>query len=245
MFEKELHHVEFGKVFLKNDNSNNNKKDTNEYANDCKDSLKRSRNVDDDSQQDKKKHKKVTSLDVDDDQDVDDDEDDDDCDTLRASLLDENLNITLLTHSQCTDAHSPFLDIRPSYIILMDPDVTIIRMIETYQVDPQQHVVVKVYFLMYKESIEEYRYAMSLSHEKKSFEELIRKKSHMVITIPDPNQDYNSRTQDVVARSSSGRQHNDNSTSRVVVDIREFGSSLPSLLHLNHIKIYPVTLLVS
>lgn len=171
--------------------------------------------------------------------------------SLQASLLDSSLNVTMLTHSQCAEQFNPFLDLCPAYIILLDPDVTIIRMIEAYQADMcngKEHTpVTKVFFLMYEESIEEHRYGESLKREKKSFEDLIMKKAGMVVALPEFS---------TAALSGAGagaeqdsRRGNSNtscsSTSRVVVDIREFGSSLPSLLHLHHINIFPVTLLVS
>lgn len=190
--------------------------------------------------------------------DVEDDIDDDPS-MLHASLLDPSLNITLLTHSQCVDEYCPLWDLTPSYIVLVDPEVSIIRLIETYQADlcsrQEARAPTKVYFLMYQDSIEEHRYSVSLQREKKSFEDLIQKKSHMVVTLPEipggraemrsssSDREYalDSRTRRSGAGSSGSSV---SSTSRVVVDIREFGSSLPSLLHLHHIEIFPVTLLV-
>ena len=278
MFEKELHSTTFGNVYQNSSSDNSSEKAVSSIEGGNK-RVSSSAEEEEDVQQERKKKRRTSTvsgggksipagtgletdtarMDTDEErekeEDVNEDEDDVDPDALHASLLDPTLHLTLLTHSQCTDAYSPLSDLQPAYIVLLDPEVSIIRMIETYQAERNHYQApqppTKVYFLMYEESIEEHRYGMSLKHEKKSFDDLISKKAHMVVTLPEDSHAHtqgsepgghgvlDSRTHRRGANSSSS-----NSTSRVVVDIREFGSSLPSLLHLHQIIIFPVTLLV-
>lgn len=52
---------------------------------------------------------------------------------MSASSLDSDLHIEVLTHTQCHDHINKFSVIRPKFIVLFDPDIEIIRMIEIYQ----------------------------------------------------------------------------------------------------------------
>mmetsp|Transcript_18847 Transcript_18847/g.31436 ORF Transcript_18847/g.31436 Transcript_18847/m.31436 type:complete len:475 (+) Transcript_18847:1828-3252(+) len=271
MFEKELHSTPYGQVFPCSSSTSNITVNSSEKLTTSVNASKRVTEVVDSQSSSGVKKRRLDCTDgitsmgsvanTDDRGEKDcttsighDEDTDEDVSTLRASLLDPSLNVTLLTHSQCIDAYCPLRDLSPSYIILLDPEVAIIRMIETYQAGLKQNMQVpraptKVYFLMYQESIEEHRYSTSLQREKKSFEELIQKKSHMVVTLPDiPVSGAESKSSDEYMLDSRshrrGASNSSSCTSRVVVDIREFGSSLPSLLHLHHIEIFPVTLLV-
>jgi DNA excision repair protein ERCC-4 len=103
---------------------------------------------------------------------------------------------------------------------------------------------------MYTESVEEHRYINTLKRDKAAFEKLIQKKSTMVISLPDIITLGRTHDEELVPLSLDTRS---NQISRgkareapaVVVDIREFGSSLPSLLHLHGFLLHPVTLLVT
>ena len=68
-------------------------------------------------------------------------------------------------------------------MIIYDPEVSLIRSIESHQSIIDN--IIKVYFLVYERSIEEYKYVGLLNKEKKAFESLISIKEHMVVTIPD------------------------------------------------------------
>ena len=103
----------------------------------------------------------------------------------------------------------------------------------------------KVYFLMYSESIEEHQYLSALKREKKAFEDLINKKATLVISLPDftnPQEEHES--QGILSDSRLKVSSEKKPVSSIVVDIREFGSSLPSSLHLHGVDIQPVTLAV-
>lgn len=101
---------------------------------------------------------------------------------------------------------------------------------------------------MYSESIEEHQYISSLKREKKSFEDLINKKATLVISLPDlidPEIQIIEDAEEGLLSDSRLKKIKEKEKSTIVVDIREFGSTLPSSLHLHGIDIQPVTLSVS
>lgn len=130
----------------------------------------------------------------------------------------------------------------------------------------------KVYFLMYEGSTDEHAFTASLVHEKSVFDSLIRTKATMVISLPDSDLEvWKCRMEDSkVARGGPDSRHSssapttatsltstvDENRSKltfasliaawpaVVVDIREFRSALPCLLHNGQLKIIPETITV-
>lgn len=52
---------------------------------------------------------------------------------LKVYFLDPSLHIMVLTQDECKKNPLTFSNLQPSYVVLVDPDVEIIRMIETYQ----------------------------------------------------------------------------------------------------------------
>jgi DNA excision repair protein ERCC-4 len=139
-----------------------------------------------------------------------------------------------------------------------------------------------------EESVEEHRYVGSLSREKKAFEKLIDTKQHMVISLPDHQDDLQRERQadreltlDTRSRARGnddmgigfggrgelgayplppplsstvygdnsrggrgGGENNKRGSFKVVIDVREFRSSLPSLLHASGFELVPRTLQV-
>ncbi|XP_022100212.1 DNA repair endonuclease XPF-like [Acanthaster planci] len=111
----------------------------------------------------------------------------------------------------------------------------------------------RVYFLIYCGSTEEQRYLTSLRQEKQAFEHLIKEKATMALpeeveghgdTAPQLNRDQQSATGSLQGSSSraGGRQSQGQVQQKVIVDMREFRSELPSLIHKRGIDIEPVTI---
>ncbi|VDP36725.1 unnamed protein product, partial [Schistosoma margrebowiei] len=147
---------------------------------------------------------------------------------------------------------SYILDVlQPNYVILYEPKVSWVRELEVYNArlliqhfsksDSSSNIrelnnslpSLKIYFVLYENSVEEQRYLTSLRKEKEAFESLIQLSSTIVIpkdtTIP-----YGKLNAD------------DNQTvSRVIVDMREFRSELPALLHRKGLKVEPMTLSIA
>ena len=109
--------------------------------------------------------------------------------------------------------------------------------------------------MLYKGSVEEQAYLTTLRREKDAFENLIRAKSEMVVPEDREGRDVDNS---VLARGSDkpsdvmmmnvgkntrkGGGGEFKITPRVIVDMREFRSELPSLLHKRGMDIEPVTL---
>ncbi|KAL2795951.1 hypothetical protein BJX66DRAFT_336448 [Aspergillus keveii] len=138
-------------------------------------------------------------------------------------------------------------EVRPRYIIMYEPDPAFIRRVEVYR---SSHVGrnVRVYFMYYGGSVEEQRYLSAVRREKDSFTKLIKEKSNMAVTIThdksleDPQEQFLRTVNTRIA--GGGRLTATASPPRVVVDVREFRSALPSLLHGNNMIIVPCQLTV-
>lgn len=159
----------------------------------------------------------------------------------------EEIPSTSLITIQCyeDDANEQVLqDAQPRFIILFDPNPAFVRQIEVYRA---QHptVDIRVYFMLYENSVEEQNYLSLIRKEKESFERLIHEKSIMAIPLPDKRQER----QDAIIRPSSSRIAGGQvkavtGPQIVTVDMREFRSSLPPILYAHGIKIVPFTLQV-
>ncbi|KAF8247417.1 DNA repair protein [Wilcoxina mikolae CBS 423.85] len=139
-------------------------------------------------------------------------------------------------------------ELRPRYIIMYNPDTAFIRRVEVYRSSHNDRMV-KVFFLYYGDSVEEQRFLSAVRKEKDAFSKLIREKGSMTVTLttdimePDDSQEVFLRT--INARvAGGGKLAATVEQPRVIVDIREFRSSLPSLLHGRRNNIVPVTLTV-
>ncbi|KAG9236071.1 hypothetical protein BJ875DRAFT_245641 [Amylocarpus encephaloides] len=139
-------------------------------------------------------------------------------------------------------------EVKPRYIIMYEPDTAFVRRIEVYRSSHNDRNV-RVYFLYYGGSVEEQRYLSSVRREKDAFTRLIKEKSQMAITlttdahgIEDPQEAFLRTINTRIA--GGGRLAATAQPPRVVVDVREFRSSLPSLLHGRSMVIVPCMLTV-
>ncbi|XP_068439369.1 DNA repair endonuclease XPF [Clinocottus analis] len=151
-----------------------------------------------------------------------------------------------------TDPHSltrVLHEVEPSFVVLYDAEISFVRQLEIYKAS-RPGKMLRVYFLIYGGSTEEQKYLTALSKEKKAFEHLIREKATMVIPEEregreDTNLDLARNLEPANATTNTrkaGGQEQPKEPSRVIVDMREFRSELPSLLHRRGLDIEPVTL---
>ncbi|TVU48715.1 hypothetical protein EJB05_08360 [Eragrostis curvula] len=149
------------------------------------------------------------------------------------------------------DSEQHVLDVwEPSVIIVYHPDVTFVREIEVYKAENPSRKL-KVYFLFYEDSTEVQKYESSIRRENEAFESLIRQKSLMMIPVDQvdgrcigptlANDQEPLLSQNSITRKAGGRKAPDKEM-QVIVDMREFMSSLPNVLHQKGIQIVPVTL---
>ncbi|XP_064476918.1 DNA repair endonuclease XPF-like isoform X2 [Ornithodoros turicata] len=152
--------------------------------------------------------------------------------------------------SDCFALQQTLLSIQPKYIILYDVNITTVREIEMYQATTAREIL-KVYFLMYEDSVDEQRYLTALRREKDAFEFLIREKSIMVVPDeqdgkgdyhPDLVDNFPPANETVSSRKAGGAQTTPAVPRKVIVDLREFRSELPSLIHRRGINVVPVTI---
>jgi len=136
-------------------------------------------------------------------------------------------------------------DLQPKYIVLYDPTLELLRTAEVYRAC-NPGVPVRCYFTFYDESVEEQRYLKSIQRELESFELLIKEMAAMAIRS---DQDGRSssfwearETQALTTTRIGGGAVIIPKKSKVVVDMREFRSSLPMLLFQRGMEVSPITL---
>lgn len=139
-------------------------------------------------------------------------------------------------------------EVKPRYIIMYEPDTSFVRRVEVYRSSHNDRNI-RVYFLYYGGSVEEQRYLSSVRREKDAFTKLIKEKSTMSVVltldahgIEDPQEAFLRTINTRIA--GGGRLAATAQPPRVVVDVREFRSSLPSLLHGRSMIIVPCMLTV-
>lgn len=139
-------------------------------------------------------------------------------------------------------------EVKPRYIIMYEPDASFIRRVEVYRSSHNDRNV-RVYFLYYGGSVEEQRYLTMVRREKDAFTKLIKERASMSVVmtvdahgIEDPQEAFLRTINTRIA--GGGRLAATAQPPRVVVDVREFRSSLPSLLHGRSMVIVPCMLTV-
>ncbi|GLJ46967.1 hypothetical protein SUGI_0991250 [Cryptomeria japonica] len=155
-----------------------------------------------------------------------------------------------IAHYYALENDRLILDIvKPSYIVVYDPNMGFVREIEVYKAENPGKPL-KVYFLFYENSTEEQKFEASIRRENNAFESLIRQKSMMMIPVDQdgrcpgsnaPTEPISGASQNALTRKAGGRKAPEKQI-QVIVDMREFRSSLPSVLHQQGMKIIPVTL---
>lgn len=125
-------------------------------------------------------------------------------------------------------------EVRPRYVIMYEPDAAFIRRVEVYRSSHDDRNI-RVYFMYYGGSVEEQRYLSAVRREKDAFTRLIKEKGNMAVTLTldgaaaDPQEQFLRTVNTRIA--GGGRLAATSEPPRIVVDVREFRSSLPSLIH--------------
>jgi DNA excision repair protein ERCC-4 len=159
------------------------------------------------------------------------------------------MNDLVVVHAYDGDQDDHVLEeIKPRYVVLYEPDAAFIRRLEVYRSSHNDRNV-RAFFLYYSGSVEEQRYLSAVRREKDAFTRLVKEKAGMSITIgteahgiEDPQEAFLRTINTRIA--GGGRLAATAQPPRVVVDVREFRSSLPSLLHGRSIVIVPCMLTV-
>lgn len=150
---------------------------------------------------------------------------------------------------------SQLKEFEPMYFIMYDLDAHSIRQVEIYQALNCHPKRCKVYTIQFEQSCEMQQYLTSLRREKEAFENLIKEKATMVIPSgrngkTDGHPDLmrgelraNETTDAVSSRRAGGQVHrHEIIQQKILVDMREFRSELPAVIHKRGIEIEPVQL---
>ncbi|KIJ56197.1 hypothetical protein M422DRAFT_198890 [Sphaerobolus stellatus SS14] len=161
-------------------------------------------------------------------------------------LLPPEKTVVIRAYSDDTD-DQVLAEIQSRFIVMYEPNQDFIRRIEVYR-NSNPGLGVRIYFMFYSTSCEEHKYLAGLRREKESFERLIKERSSMVIPIHEQRR-VGSDTSDVIVRTINTRIAGGGKTAtaeppQIIVDQREFRSTLPNLLHASNLKIIPATLVV-
>ncbi|KAI3651298.1 hypothetical protein MP228_004779 [Amoeboaphelidium protococcarum] len=144
-------------------------------------------------------------------------------------------------------------DFHPDAVIMMDPNPQYIREIESFALLNPSHKL-QVYFVVYEHSVEEQRYLTTIKKEKQAFERLIREKSMLSVREGDlrVHREELSSSNALVNRNriGGGSLQLDlpalNASAPlaerplIIVDMREFRSQLPVILHANGFHVRPI-----
>lgn len=146
-------------------------------------------------------------------------------------------------------------ELSPSHIIMYEPDPSFVRQVEVYR-SSNPYRPVRVYFLYYGLSVEEQQYLAAVRKEKDTFTQLIREKAALPIKIVNEldEEDPERAFRRIAAAGSDGNKttriaggqivRTVKEPPRIIVDHREFRSSLPGLIHAKHITLVPLMLTV-
>jgi DNA excision repair protein ERCC-4 len=154
----------------------------------------------------------------------------------------------------------------PDHIVLYDLDIHIVRSIEIHSAmrhnqdtETDHDNTLKVYFLQYEASSEQKAFYQSLEKEKSAFERLVHYKQRMPSTIVQHSTgrvtqemqqavsmggSYQNGALPLSVDTRSGGRGSKSVKRDIAVDVREFRSALPSILHQGGMRLAPVTLLV-
>ena len=195
---------------------------------------------------------------------------DDDVEIVRESDAADELATRRIHVHALSDRGAILATLNPSFVVVYDPDAAFIREIETHKAS-RPGAPMRVYFLVHDTSLEEQRYLSSVRYETEAFDGLVREKQHMAMPaeqegrvgggtgIDETGPDGASTTPvlplpQLAAAADRARESQALNTRvrggqltvptrlHVVVDVREFMSSLPSILHQSAFKLMPVTL---
>mmetsp|Transcript_50004 Transcript_50004/g.56630 ORF Transcript_50004/g.56630 Transcript_50004/m.56630 type:complete len:1000 (-) Transcript_50004:111-3110(-) len=181
---------------------------------------------------------------------------------FQASFIEEpRVIIKSLSSIDRTAVGMVLADLTPDYVVLYDFDCSFVRSLEVYAaLNPMEKANrLQVYFLMFAASSEQKVFTKALEREQSAFERLIHHKKTMpppVLQVEGTQEMQQALASGSVAgtyqngtlplsmdtRRGAGKARTEKRD--VAVDVREFRSALPSILHRGGMRLAPVTLIV-
>lgn len=155
-------------------------------------------------------------------------------------------------------------DLDPDYVIMYDMDVTLVRSLEVYSAmmgkNDEGGGRLKLYLLSFDASAEQKVFQTSLEREQSAFVRLIHHKRTMpppILRVEGTQEMQQAMATGVVStyaggtlplamdtRRGQGKAVSGHDKRDIAVDVREFRSALPSILHQGGMRLAPVTLTV-
>jgi DNA excision repair protein ERCC-4 len=173
------------------------------------------------------------------------------------------LRIVLQTYGSMEGDQGLFLlqDMEPQYVVYYDVELSFVRSVEIYAALCEKEDPIGIYFLIYEASAEEKAFMKALEREQSAFERLILHKKKMpppvlqsmetqemqqALVQGSANSTYMDGALPLAFDSRKGQGKANRSKERrdIAVDVREFRSALPSILHQGGMRLAPVTLTV-
>ncbi|VIO94526.1 ERCC4 domain containing protein [Brugia malayi] len=131
----------------------------------------------------------------------------------------------------------------PQIVILYHSDMVSLRLLEMYKAC-HSHIPLIIYIVMYGNSNEEERYLCSLRKEQIAFEEMVREQGTLM-SAREYETDREESHRLILMRSTrdaGGRANQNEGNPKVIVDMREFQSELPTVLYKRGIDLLPATI---
>lgn len=132
----------------------------------------------------------------------------------------------------------------PAFVILYHSDLVSLRLLEMYRACKPE-CDLHIYALMYRESNEEERYLCALRREQLAFEHLVREQGTLMTAReydtarePPPRLKLSKSTRNAGGRVEEAADENP----KVIIDMREFNSKLPTVLYKRGTDLVPATL---
>lgn len=180
----------------------------------------------------------------------------------RVTLLEES-RVVIKSLSSIDGAATSLVlaDLAPDYVVLYDFDIAFVRSLECHaSLNPPDDEPMKVFFLMFEASSEQKVFAKALEREQSAFERLIQHKKTMpppVLQVEGTQEmqqalihgssvagSYGGGTLPLSIDTRRGGGKAKGEKRDIAVDVREFRSALPSILHRGGMRLAPVTLTV-
>ncbi|KAF9456163.1 hypothetical protein BDZ94DRAFT_1327152 [Collybia nuda] len=165
---------------------------------------------------------------------------------MHYGLLPPEQTVLVRAYSDDTDDRM-LAEIKPKFIVMYEPNMEFIRRIEVYK-SSNPGMAVRVYHMVYSNSCEEHKYLAGIRKEKESFEKVIKERGSMLLPIMDERREGAGKSdafiKTISSRIAGGQRTLSKGPSQVIVDMREFRSTLPSLLHASNLLVIPATLTV-
>ncbi|KAJ7861733.1 hypothetical protein B0H14DRAFT_2741744 [Mycena olivaceomarginata] len=153
---------------------------------------------------------------------------------------------TVLVRPYSDDTDDRMLaELQPRFIVMYEPSMDFIRRIEVYR-SSNPGLSLRVYHMIYGNSCEEHKYLAGIRKEKDCFQRLIKERGSMLLPIFEDRGDARGEAiiKTISTRIAGGRREISKEPSQVIVDMREFRSTLPSLIHASNVLVIPATLTV-